>query len=342
MGQALSVVRQVGAGLQALHRRGVLHRDLKPANVLFRTVGPEGEDAAHDPQDGPLVRAMVGDLGLGKALDMSSRLTMIGGTPSYVSPEQAQGESLDSRSDEYSLGVLAYQLLAGQAPYSHASLIAAAEPTSPPPMGDHVPPDVEEVVLRALARDREDRWPSVGAFVSALGAAAGAHPAAVDSVPEALDPHRPRPDPAGAAALAADRAPGGRRPAPARAPQARAAARRGRRAARAGGRGRRGLPAVPPDPAHRDGHRRDAHRGGAPGLVGARGHGDWTPPHADSDFLCDLGRWHRRVERRGLDLPRRVRRPDARPGDPRADAWAPRSAAHPPSSTRPSWTGTRP
>ena len=71
--QATEVIRQVGEGLAALHQRGVLHRDIKPANVLFRTVDPE--------HDGTLVRAMVGDLGLGKALDVSSRLTMIAGTP---------------------------------------------------------------------------------------------------------------------------------------------------------------------------------------------------------------------------------------------------------------------
>ena len=83
--EAAEVVRQVGAGLQALHDRDILHRDVKPANVLFRSVG----DASGDPG----VRAMVGDLGLGKALDMSSRLTMIAGSPSFVAPEQAQGET---------------------------------------------------------------------------------------------------------------------------------------------------------------------------------------------------------------------------------------------------------
>ena len=78
--QTMEVVRQVGAGLQALHDRDILHRDIKPANVLFRSVdGPEPHT----------VRAMVGDLGLGKALDMSSRLTMVAGTPTYVAPEQA-------------------------------------------------------------------------------------------------------------------------------------------------------------------------------------------------------------------------------------------------------------
>jgi serine/threonine protein kinase len=76
--QALEVVRQIGLGLTALHERGVLHRDVKPANVLFRTV--ESRD------DEPQVRAMLADLGLGKAYDVSSRLTMIAGTPSFVAP----------------------------------------------------------------------------------------------------------------------------------------------------------------------------------------------------------------------------------------------------------------
>ena len=98
--QAVEVIRQVGEGLHALHLRGVLHRDMKPANVLFRTVDPE--------HSGTAVRAMVGDLGLGKALDVSSRLTMIAGTPSYVAPEQAQGEHLDARADQFSLAALAF------------------------------------------------------------------------------------------------------------------------------------------------------------------------------------------------------------------------------------------
>lgn len=156
--QALEVVRQVGAGLQALHVRGVLHRDVKPANVLFRTVDSE-------------VRAMVADLGLGKALDMSSRLTMIAGTPSFVAPEQAQGEPLDPRADQYSLAALSYLMLTGRAPYAHASLAAAAEPGPPPPMA--VPEAVEAVVRRGLAVDRADRWPDVASYVDALATALG-------------------------------------------------------------------------------------------------------------------------------------------------------------------------
>ena len=171
--QALEVVRQVGAGLTALHERDILHRDVKPANVLFRSVtGRPG-----------VVRALLGDLGLGKALDVSSRLTMVAGTPSYVAPEQARGESLDARADLYSLAALAYLLLAGRAPYSHADLGAAAAPPPPPPLSTEerpYPAAVEEVLVRGLARDRERRWPDVTTFVAALDDALAGHLGADD------------------------------------------------------------------------------------------------------------------------------------------------------------------
>jgi serine/threonine protein kinase len=161
--QAAEVIRQVGEGLHALHQRGVLHRDLKPANVLFRTVDPD--------HDGRLVRAMVGDLGLGKALDVSSRLTMIAGTPSYVAPEQAQGEHLDARADQFSLAALAFLLLSGRPAYSHSSLSAAAAPPPPPPLSTEerpFPDAVDRVIRKALAPDRDERYPDVPAFVDAL------------------------------------------------------------------------------------------------------------------------------------------------------------------------------
>lgn len=187
-GQALEVVRQVGTGLQALHVRGVLHRDVKPANVLFRTVEEGGRSQ---------VRAMVADLGLGKALDMSSRLTMIAGTPSFVAPEQAQGEPLDGRADQYSLAALTYLMLSGRAPYAHASLAAAAAPGAPAPLSSPervFPKAVEAVVRRGLAVDRGDRWPDVASYVEALTAALGPDAAVDHSAPWLpLDPELTQP-----------------------------------------------------------------------------------------------------------------------------------------------------
>jgi hypothetical protein len=163
----MEVIRQVGAGLQALHDRDILHRDVKPANVLFRTVsGP----------DGPTVRAMVGDLGLGKALDVSSRLTMIAGTPTYIAPEQAAAQSPDARADQYSLAALAYLLLTGRPPFNHASLSDAMNPAAlpPAPTPDRpFPPEVDRVLRRGLSREREDRYPTVTDFVRALDRAVG-------------------------------------------------------------------------------------------------------------------------------------------------------------------------
>ncbi|WP_230487402.1 serine/threonine-protein kinase [Nocardioides anomalus] len=166
--QAVEVVRQVGAGLQALHDRGILHRDVKPANVLFRTV---------DTPDGEAVRAMVGDLGLGKALDMSSRLTMVAGTPTYVAPEQAAAEAPDARADQYSLAALAYLLLTGRPPFRHGTLADAMHPLEVAPASTPerpFAPDVDAVLRRGLARDREDRFGTVTAFVDALVAAVDA------------------------------------------------------------------------------------------------------------------------------------------------------------------------
>ncbi len=165
--QAMEVVRQVGAGLQALHDRDILHRDIKPANVLFRsTDGPEPN----------VVRAMVGDLGLGKSLDMSSRLTMIAGTPTYVAPEQASAQAPDARADQYSLAALAFLLLTGRPPFTHLSLSDAMNPGDLPPVSTPerpFPPAVEEVLHRGLARSRDDRYPTVTEFVDAVAAALG-------------------------------------------------------------------------------------------------------------------------------------------------------------------------
>ncbi|MFB6725515.1 serine/threonine-protein kinase [Kribbella sp. NPDC056345] len=156
---AVDVVVQIGRGLQALHRRGLLHRDVKPANVLFRSTDDDGE------------RAVLSDLGLGKSLDEVSRITLPGGTPSYVAPEQAMGERLDQRADQYSLGAVAYAALTGRSPHQVDGLGAAGRVTAPPPpssLGFALPEQIDAAILRALDPDRTKRWPDVPTFTREL------------------------------------------------------------------------------------------------------------------------------------------------------------------------------
>ncbi|NIK55946.1 serine/threonine-protein kinase [Kribbella shirazensis] len=156
--EAVDVIVQVGRGLQALHRRGLLHRDVKPANVLFRSTD-DGE------------RAVLSDLGLGKSLDEISRITMPGGTPSYVAPEQALGERLDQRADQYSLGAVAYAALTGRSPHQVDGLGAAGRvKVAPPPssLGFDLPEQVDAAIVRALDPDREKRWADVQSFTKQL------------------------------------------------------------------------------------------------------------------------------------------------------------------------------
>lgn len=156
---AIGVIVQVGRGLQALHRRGLLHRDVKPANVLFRSTDDDGE------------RAVLSDLGLGKSLDEVSRITMPGGTPSYVAPEQAMGERLDQRADQYSLGAVAYAALTGRSPHQVDGLGAAGRVKAAPPpssLGFAVPDRVDAAIVRALDPDREKRWPDIESFTREL------------------------------------------------------------------------------------------------------------------------------------------------------------------------------
>jgi hypothetical protein len=158
----VDIVTQVGSGLKQLHARGVLHRDVKPANVLFRT------DPAGD-------RAMLGDLGLGKSLETVSQLTMPGGTPAYVAPEQVMGDRLDQRADLYSLGAVAYAAFTGQAPHGVISLGAVMRIDAPPPsmstIRADIPPAIDAVVRRALEPDRDKRWPDLDSFLDALNEA---------------------------------------------------------------------------------------------------------------------------------------------------------------------------
>ena len=157
---ALKITREVASALDYAHRHHVVHRDIKPENILLH----EGA-------------AMVADFGIGKALSGGGSLTQTGmavGTPAYMSPEQAGGDSeVDGRSDLYSLGCVLYEMLAGEPPFTGptAQAVIAKRFVSPIPkvrVTRDVPEAVDDVVTRALARTPVDRFPTAAEFAEAL------------------------------------------------------------------------------------------------------------------------------------------------------------------------------
>jgi serine/threonine protein kinase len=159
------ILREVGDALAYAHHRNVIHRDIKPDNIII------------DEETG---RAMVTDFGIARALTDSgdSRLTATGmaiGTPAYMSPEQSAGDrAIDGRSDLYSLGVVGYQMLCGQAPFvanNTPSMLVKHLSEKPVPVDERwpdLPPDLARAVMICLEKDPNDRFPSAAAFSAAL------------------------------------------------------------------------------------------------------------------------------------------------------------------------------
>jgi serine/threonine-protein kinase PpkA len=160
LAEAITIVVQIAGALQFAHDNGVVHRDLKPANIMFRD--------AHTP--------VLTDFGIARQRDaQSTRLTQTGmmiGTPTYMSPEQAMGTDVDGRSDQYSLGVLFYEMLTGAPPFvgeTPLNVVLAHINQPPPPLPEpfaHFQP----VIDRMLAKDREHRYADLTIFVKELKA----------------------------------------------------------------------------------------------------------------------------------------------------------------------------
>jgi serine/threonine protein kinase len=155
--RTIDLISQAGAGLAVLHAYGSIHRDIKPANLLLRS-------------DGSGQRLMVADLGVAKAMLHASGLTHVVGTPAYMAPEQATGLGVDERADVYALAAVAYQMLTGRVAHegSISDLPHLALPPAPSTLANDLPDAVDEVILRGLQPDPEQRWPSARAFVNAL------------------------------------------------------------------------------------------------------------------------------------------------------------------------------
>lgn len=181
---AVRIFQQIAEGLAYAHSRGIVHRDIKPANILMDNKG----------------NAYLTDFGLAKSVDSGDSLTRedsIIGTLAYMSPEQIRGEPIDHRADVYSLGLLFYQMVTGRVPFEQApgedsvALIykhLEKMPALPSSINPALPRDVDGVLLRALAKAREDRYDNVLELATALRRACGVTTTEVHRVPASLLP----------------------------------------------------------------------------------------------------------------------------------------------------------
>ncbi len=155
------ILIKVGSALGYAHRRGVVHRDVKPGNIMI------------DEEGIPI----VADFGIAKLMSGATGLTVTGttiGTPSYMSPEQCEAKEVTGASDQYSLGIVAFQMLTGRLPYEGDSAVTVMYKhchEELPPLADYrpdCPPDLVDTVARMVAKDPAERWPSMQAAIQKL------------------------------------------------------------------------------------------------------------------------------------------------------------------------------
>lgn len=163
IGEATHMLQQIAGALDYAHTHGVIHRDLKPGNILLRS------------RD----YALLTDFGIAREED-TTRLTTIGGhpvgTPEYMSPEQIMGEDPNKQSDQYAFAIITYWLMTGRAPFrgDTPSIIynqhLTITPRFPSHVNPHLPSELDAVILRGLAKQPNDRYPTIGEFWQALHA----------------------------------------------------------------------------------------------------------------------------------------------------------------------------
>jgi serine/threonine-protein kinase len=157
----LTIMRAVTSALTDAHQKSVLHRDVKPSNIML---GNDGN-------------VYLMDFGLARIVaeaDLTLSRDRVVGTPTYISPEQAKGETLDERTDIYSLGIVLFEMLTGRVPFTgeRPSVVVYHHISTPPPQPSKINPEIsprlEQVILKALAKDRKDRFANAAAMMQAL------------------------------------------------------------------------------------------------------------------------------------------------------------------------------